>query len=224
MSGPAAWAAGITDPERLAAVERSALVDSAPEDAFDRLTELAALVTRTRRACITIVDGERYRYKSTIGVPEGADQPGPVEESFCRYVVGSGQPFYVDDAAVDPRTFDHPAIEALGIAAWAGYPIEDEDGWVLGTFCLIDDKPRDWTDEDLHVLATLARVASSEIALRNARAVIAAARQAVEEGESSSAVPSGGPDHDQFLLQLSRAVAELGHPVDGAAPGPGYGG
>ncbi len=86
------------EPDRVAALIRSGLLDTGPEDAFDRLTELAVVVTGTTRACITLVDATRYAYKSTVGVVEGAPRNGPIEASFCRYVVGSSKPFVVDDA------------------------------------------------------------------------------------------------------------------------------
>ncbi len=175
------WRDGVGAPERVAALERSGLLETGPEDAFDRLTELAAAVTGATRACITLVDAEHYAYKSTVGVADGAPQIGPIAESFCRYVVGSSKPFVVDDARNDPRTDDNPAIEISGVAAWAGYPIEDDAGWVLGTFCLIGTEPYAWTDTDLHVLAALAGAASSEISLRRARAVIASAQTTADE-------------------------------------------
>ena len=177
------WRDGVGEPDRLAALKRSALFDTGREDAFDRLTELAAAVTGAARACITLVDATHYSYKSAVGVPEGAPQIGRIEESFCRYVVGSSMPFVVDDARNDPRTRDNPAIEISGVEAWAGYPIQDDAGWVLGTFCLVATAPYAWTDTDLHVLATLAQAASSEIALRRTRSVIA-----------SMLEPNRGPD------------------------------
>lgn len=175
------WRDGVREPKRLDALTRSGLFQTSPEDAFDRLTELAAAVTGAERACITLVDADHYTYKSTVGVPEGAPQIGPIEASFCRYVVGSSKPFVVDDARADPRTFDNPAITIDGVAAWAGYPIEDADGWVLGTFCLVGTEPHVWTDTDLHVLATLAQAASSEVALRHAQTIIASARAVADK-------------------------------------------
>jgi phosphoserine phosphatase RsbU/P len=172
-----AWEAGIRDPSRIAALERSGLLESGPEDPFDRLTELAAEIIGAPWTCITLVDANRYVFKSAVGIPEGAAQPGFVEQSFCRYVVGLGQPLIVEDAPNDPRTCDNPAIELLGIAAWAGYPIEDANGAVLGTFCAVDTSPRVWRDLDIRVLATLARAVSTEIALDEARRAVVTARE-----------------------------------------------
>jgi sigma-B regulation protein RsbU (phosphoserine phosphatase) len=173
----ATWEEGVGNSQRIAAVERSGLFGTDPEDAFDRLTELAALLTGAPRACITLVDANSYNYKSATGVPADAARFGRIEDSFCRYVVGSGRPLVVENAVNDERTRDNPAIELNNVGAWAGYPIEDGEGAVLGTFCIVDTKPHEWTDTDLYVLATLAMSASSEFALYRARAVIASARQ-----------------------------------------------
>jgi phosphoserine phosphatase RsbU/P len=204
------WRDRVREPQRLAALTRSGLLQTGPEDAFDRLTELAAAVTGAARACITLVDATHYAYKSTVGVAEGAPQTGPIEASFCRYVVGSSKPFVVDDARADPRTFDNPAIAIDGVAAWAGYPIEDAAGWVLGTFCLVATEPYAWTDTDLHVLATLAQLASSELALRRARFAIASARSAADElrfsAETELTSATGRTSGDAVAAILTRSV------------------
>lgn len=207
------WRDGIREPERLDALTRSGLLETGPEDTFDRLTELAAAVTGAARACITLVDATHYAYKSTVGVAEGAPQSGPIAASFCRYVVGSSKPFVVNDARADPRTCDNPAIAIDGVAAWAGYPIEDAAGWVLGTFCLVATEPYAWTDIDLHVLATLAQVASSEIALRSARCAIASARSVADElriaaeTELSSVTARSARDAGSAILNRSIDLA-----------------
>ena len=90
---------------------------------------------------MTLVDSERSWYKSRIGAPSDGDPFGEVEDWFCQYVVGSGERLVVDDARSDPRTADNAAIDSMGVAAWAGYPIRDPTGQVLGTFCVIDTTP-----------------------------------------------------------------------------------
>ena len=114
---------------------------------------------------------------SSVGFPEGLALFAPIHQSFCRFVVSSGRPFIVEDAHVDPRTIGDPAIEAFGAVSWAGYPIQDADGAVLGTFCVMDSSPHEWTSRDVQVLATLAVAASTEIALRRSRADLQAARR-----------------------------------------------
>ena len=111
---------------------------------------------------------------SSVGFPEGLPLFAPIELSFCRFVVSSGRPFIVEDAHSDPRTVGDPAIDAFAAVSWAGYPIEDADGVVLGTFCVMDSVPHEWSALDLQVLATLAGSASTEIALRRLRAELPA--------------------------------------------------
>jgi phosphoserine phosphatase RsbU/P len=86
----------------------------------------------------------------------------------------------VDDSRHDPRTMGDPAIEAFDAAAWAGFAIEDDQGHILGTFCIMDSVAHEWTEQDLHVLATLAKAVSTEIALRQARAEVEATHWEIE--------------------------------------------
>jgi GAF domain-containing protein len=160
------WESGVRSVERLEALKDSGLADLGREDDFDRLIELAIEVTGAPRGCITFVNAERTTAFSAFGFPEGLDLAAPIEQSFCRFVVGTGQPFIVEDANDDPRTIGDPAIAAFGATAWIGYPIEDADGIVLGTFCLMDAEPREWNRTDIMAVATLARAVSTAIALR----------------------------------------------------------
>ena len=141
-----------------------------PEDAFDRLIELAVEVIGVPRGVIALVDSERTTAMSSVGFPEGLELYAPIELSFCRFVVSSGRPFIVEDAHHDPRTIGDPAIKAFTAVSWAGYPIEDADGVILGTFCVMDSRPHSWNARDLQVLATLAKATSTEIALRRLQA------------------------------------------------------
>ncbi|MEV7404109.1 GAF domain-containing SpoIIE family protein phosphatase [Streptomyces sp. NPDC091267] len=170
--------AALSDPARLSAVAVTGLLDTGPENVFDDLSSLAARITGTGRAFVTLVDGSRSFWKSCFGVDatETADRQSPVGESFCYFLVGlAGDPFIVEDAAADPRTRDHPSLVPMNIGAWAGYPLLGPGGEVLGSFCVIDDAPREWTPADLTTLATLARSVSSEVHLRQS---LAASQQA----------------------------------------------
>jgi phosphoserine phosphatase RsbU/P len=175
------WERAVRDADRLSAVDRSGLVGMSPDDTFDRLIELAAKLTGVPRGCITLVDAEHSSAMSSIGFPEGPSLVAPIEKAFCRYVVGSGRPLVVEDARRDPRTAGDPAIEAFDAVAWIGYGIEDADGAILGTFCLMDSNPHAWTAADIQLVATLARAASTEIALRRALDENLVARREVDE-------------------------------------------
>lgn len=166
-----AWEVQIRDAERLNAVERSGLVGLSDDDAFDRLMELAIAVTGAPRGVIALVDAVHTTAISAFGFPEGLPLFAPIAYSFCRYVVGFGRPFLVEDAHHDPRTIGDPAIDAFGAVAWIGFPVEDPEGHVLGNFCLMDPEPREWSAVDIQTVATLAKAAGTEIALRLERAL-----------------------------------------------------
>ncbi len=160
----------IFDPVRLDAVRATRLLDTPAEEAFDRLAEMAGTLLDAPYAFVTLVDADRSFWKSAIGV--GAtrveDRQVAVEESFCQYVIGAGEKLIIGDTRADPRTRENPSIEAMGVAAWAGYPVFGPDGDVLGTFCVVDTRTRAWTAQDERVLETLSESVSREIALRMA--------------------------------------------------------
>ena len=158
----------VRDPARLEAVRRTRLLDTPPDPAFDDLTRLAAVLVSAPLAFATIVDDQRSFWKSTFGIAGGAARENTVEESFCQYVVRSRRELIVTDAVVDARTRANPSVAAMGVRAWAGFPLLAPDGEVLGSFCVVDTKPREWTARDLEVLRTLSEAASREIALRAA--------------------------------------------------------
>ncbi|MEU4565213.1 GAF domain-containing SpoIIE family protein phosphatase [Micromonospora sp. NPDC023956] len=168
--GPPPLPAAVTDPARLAAVRRTDLLDTGPEEPFDRLTRLAATLLNTPYAFVTVVDATRSFWKSCVGVDstDPEKRQSPVEQSFCRYVVGADAELVVPDARADPRTHDNPSIGLTGVVAWAGFPVRSADGHVLGTFCAVDTVRRDWTPQDIEVLRTLSHAAAGEIALRDA--------------------------------------------------------
>ncbi|WP_167761183.1 SpoIIE family protein phosphatase [Geodermatophilus sp. DF01_2] len=159
-------ATGVRTPARLAAVRASGLLDTPREEPFDRLTALAAELLDTPFAFVTVVDDRRSFWKSCLGIPADGPRENTVEESFCQYVVASGEPLVVGETRADPRTAGNPSIESMGVAAWLGYPVHAPGGEVLGTFCVVDTRVRSWTERDQRIVRTLAAAASSEVALR----------------------------------------------------------
>lgn len=162
----------ITLPARLDAVHRTGLLDTAPEAAFDRLAGLAARLLRAPLAFVTIVDERRSYWKACAGLDHLSieDRQNPVEESFCQYVIQTPGPFVIGDTAADPRTRDNPSVAKMGVAAWAGFPLMSPDGQALGSFCVVDTVVRDWSDDNVEVLRTLADAAAAEVALIDALA------------------------------------------------------
>ncbi len=157
------------DPARLGAVARTGLLDTPPESSFDRLTRLAAKLLRVPVTFVALVDRDRDFYKSNYGFPEPLASRRQLEgRTFCHLTLGSASPLVIEDTTVDPAHRAVPTVETLGVRAYAGIPLVDAEGFVLGSFCAIDFEPRRWTPEDVEVLEELARSTMNEIALRRA--------------------------------------------------------
>ncbi len=152
---------------RLEAVRSSALIDTEPDATFDRIASLASHLLKTPYAFVTIVDDTQSFWKACIGVDgNGAEKPGrqnPVEESFCQYVIGLDEALFIDDARCDPRTDTNPSLATMGVVAWAGVPLRDRTGEILGTVCAVDTEPRSWTADDRRVLSDLGEIAADAV-------------------------------------------------------------
>jgi serine phosphatase RsbU (regulator of sigma subunit) len=158
-------------PDRLAAVRATGLLDTGPEENFDRLASLAAMLLDAPMAFVTLVDDHRSFWKSAIGtIPAhvASERATPVEQSFCQHVLAAGAAVFVDDAEHDPRTRGNPLVQTLNVKSWAGFPVRSPAGEVLGSFCVVDHRPRRWSARDVEVLRTLSHSASGEIALLDA--------------------------------------------------------
>ena len=198
--------AGIPDqvrcPERLQAVRQAQLIGEAPAPGIIRLVELAATLMDAPLAFFTVVDDERSWYHAAVGIPEDLDS-GAVEGSFCKYVIASTEPLVVGDAAADVRTIGNPAIASMGVRAWAGHPVRDPDGHILGSFCVVDTSPRDWTDRDVELLAVLAAAADDEVANHRMRMAEIDARARFEESRTELDVLRASQYEVLELLQRS---------------------
>ncbi|MEJ7583551.1 MAG: GAF domain-containing SpoIIE family protein phosphatase [Acidimicrobiales bacterium] len=186
-------------PGRLDAVAATGLVDTEPEESFDRLVRLAATFLEAPLAFFTLVDAEYSWYKAVTGLAPGAPRCDVVESSFCKYVIGSGQAVVIGDARVDARTIGNPAIEAMGVVAWAGFPVLDGDGFVLGSFCVVDTVARRWSETQIEALRVLSIAAADQVSLRRA---LRAERQARTEAELARAEIEALRGREQHLVEL----------------------
>ena len=150
--------------DRLDAVDRSGLVDSRREAVFDELAALAARLLDAPFAFVTAVDAEQSFWKAAHGIADGT-RANAVGDSFCQYVIEGEQELIVDDAAAHHVTADNPSIESMGVAAWAGYPVMLGDQ-ILGTFCVVDQRTREWTARDRTILRRITDAVNAEIARR----------------------------------------------------------
>jgi sigma-B regulation protein RsbU (phosphoserine phosphatase) len=172
----------VHDSKRLAAVASTRLLDSAPDESFDQLARLAAAVLGVPWVFVTLVDDRRSFWVNAAGVDpdptSGLYGENRVEESFCQYVIGSGSAVIIGDARLDSRSDQNPSIESIGVAAWAGFPLQSAEGQVVGTFCAVDCVAREWSGEDITLLQALATAATSHLQLR---ATLAVANESARE-------------------------------------------
>ncbi|HZI67470.1 MAG TPA: sigma 54-interacting transcriptional regulator [Thermoanaerobaculia bacterium] len=158
----------LEDEARLEALRQTSLLDSPPEEAFDRLTRLATAVLRVPVAIISLLDRDRQFIKSESGLSGSLEalRKTPLEHSFCKHPVGEGEPLVVADARKHPLIGGYPGVIELGLVAYAGIPLVTSEGHALGTFCVLDERPHDWTEEEIGILRVLATSTMSEIELR----------------------------------------------------------
>jgi GAF domain len=157
--------------ERLRDLHQTGLLDSAPDEAFDRLAQLAAKLLNAPVALISLVDEDRQFFKSCVGLgePWSTTRETPLSHSFCRHALGSPEPLVIEDARTHPLVRDNLAIRDLDIVAYAGVPLITPSGHALGTLCVIDHQPRSWTSDQIETLKTLTAAVVSEIELARAR-------------------------------------------------------
>lgn len=160
----------VGDPRRLAALRELCLLDTEREEAFDRLTHLATAALPVPIAAVTLVDHDRQFFKSCIGLAPDItrDRQTPLEASFCKHVVNSGERLVIDDTRLDPLTAGTSPV-AAGTLAYAGVPLVTRTGHALGTLCAMDRSPRRWRPRELDLLEGLSASVMSEIELHAAR-------------------------------------------------------
>lgn len=150
----------IDEAARLEALQASGLLDSAPEERFDRLTRLARQCLDVPIALVSLVDEYRQWFKSRQGL-EACETPREV--SFCGHAILDAGIFEIPDARLDPRFADNPLVTGeLGLRFYAGAPLNAQ-GHRIGTLCLIDRQPRTLTAGERAVLRGLADCVEEEI-------------------------------------------------------------
>jgi GAF domain-containing protein len=132
-----------TDAARVAALEKYAILDTDPEQSFDDLTLLASFICKTPIALISIVDEKRQWFKSRIGLDVSET---PREIAFCSTAIQQSDLFVAPDALKDARFRNNPlVVSEPHIRFYAASPLINEDGYALGTLCVVDRLPRELT-------------------------------------------------------------------------------
>lgn len=150
--------------ERLERLRQYAILDTPPEDAFDRITRIVAKTIGVPIALVSLVDRDRQWFKSTYGL---AAAESSRDIAFCSHAILNDELFVVEDASKDSRFLDNPFVTSdPSIRFYAGAPLQTPDGMNLGTLCAIDSQPRNLSPDHRQLLTDLARLVVDEMELR----------------------------------------------------------
>lgn len=149
---------------RLAALEKYAILDTEPEQAFDDLTLLASYICKTPIALISLVDEKRQWFKSKVGLSVSET---PREIAFCSTAIMESEVMVVPDTLQDARFRNNPlVVSEPRIRFYAGAPLITEEGYALGTLCVVDRTPRELSSDQKEALQALSRLVLAQLEFR----------------------------------------------------------
>ena len=148
---------------RLNALRRTGIMDSAPEERFDRITRLAAALFDVPVSMVSLVEKDRQWFKSSVGTEV---KETPREVSFCAHTILERDVLQVPDARLDPRFADNPLVTGpTQVRFYAGAPVSLGDGSRVGALCIVDQRPRQLDPAALQLLRDLAIFVEQELKL-----------------------------------------------------------
>lgn len=192
---------------RLEALQRYEVLDTPAELAFDDITTLASQICDCPISLISLIDSNRQWFKSRVGldVPETSR-----DIAFCDHAIRNRGLTIVPDATSDPRFKNNPLVTAdPGIRFYAGAPLTTDDGFSLGTLCVIDRSPRQLSESQQGALTALARQVMAQLKLRQ---LLAESRHATAESDRNGALVAGQRKVLEMIVRgqpLDRVLGEL---------------
>ena len=205
---PASPDLSILNQERLDALHATALLDSPPEEAFDRLAKLVRRLLHVPVSLVSLVDRDRQFFKSSMGLPEpwATLRQTPLSHSFCQHVVSTENPLVIDDARDHPLVCDNLAVRDLNVIAYLGIPLHAPSGHIIGSLCAIDETERTWSDDDIEVLTELAALVMKEMEFQFQLRERVRAEQAL--AEKAEALRRSNHELEQFASVASHDLQE----------------
>ena len=150
--------------KRLAVLRKYEILDTPPDVALDGLTKLASRLFQVPVALVSLVDSERIWFKSRYGFEE---QEIVREQGFCATAILGNEPYFVEDASVDPLTMTNSLVTGdQGIRFYAGVPLRTKEGFNLGTFCIMDRVSQSFSSDKQEILQILAELVLDQLELR----------------------------------------------------------
>ena len=156
---------------RIQALHQLNILDTPPDGSFNKITELAAQIFNVPIALVSLVDTDRIWFKSHFGIDVEQIDRAP---GLCASAILSNDVYLVEDARRDPRCLANPLVsESFGLQFYAAAPLATKDGYNLGTFCIIDKRPRFINSDQQKILKLMASIIMDQIELRlEARQII----------------------------------------------------
>ncbi len=147
--------------ERLQALYELSILDTPPEERFDKITRFAQEYFQCKICLISLVAEDRQWFKSKQGL---ASCETPRSVSFCTYAIAEEEYLIIPDALKDDRFAKNPLVTSEPfIRAYAGVILHSSDGYELGTLCIIHDQPREFSDQDITMLKEFGQMVEQEI-------------------------------------------------------------
>jgi GAF domain-containing protein len=154
----------VNEKKRIETLKKFDILDTPPDGAFDRITELASIIFKVPIAIISLVDTDRIWFKSHHGLPVNQIDREP---GLCASAILSHEAYVVENAKDDPRTLANPLVAGeFGLRFYAAAPLQTDDKCNLGTLCIIDKLPRTFSEADKEILTHLAGIVMDEMQMR----------------------------------------------------------
>jgi PAS domain S-box-containing protein len=196
---------------RLAALQQAVLMDSPPEQAFDRLTRLAVRLLHAPIALVALVDQQGQVAKSYPDMPDPcwSEQEAMLTNRLCQYTATTRRALLIKDARTHPLGQEYLASTDSDSIAYAGVPLMSPEGHALGTFCVIDHQPRNWTAEEVEMLEDLGASVVTEIELRAAMQEATSHASQLEATFDAITDAAFIYDKDGSIIRANAAAREL---------------
>lgn len=181
---------------RLATLRSYDVLDTPAEEDFDRITAMSAHLLDAELSCITLVDEDRFFFKSTFGIDA---RNLPRRPGFCDTVIQKAEIHCIEDATLDPVVHDHKLVlEPPHVRSYVGSPLITSDGIAIGTLCAMYAKPRRFTQADKNLVRALSEFVMYQLDKRRLQAEAARREQDIQNAQKleSLGMLAGGIAHD----------------------------